>query len=169
MAELAFVVGFGLSAKAARDVGKAQNANAVAQALQLEQRARVTRGASQRAAIRELDVAENIQSRALALAAASGAGVTNPTVLNILADIEAEGEYRSLTQLYTGEDEARGMEAQAKSLRRTGSALARAGKIKAIATILSGVSEWQSRYGGAPAAIADEGDPTAITSSFGRF
>ena len=147
MAELAFVVGFGLTAKAARDEGKARKALAFDQARQLEQRAGVTRGASQRAAVRELDVAENIQSRALALAAASGGGVTNPTVLNILADIQAEGEYRSLTQIFTGEDEARGMEAQARSLRNTGSALARSGNLKAAGTILQGVSTWQSRYG----------------------
>ena len=147
MAELALVAGVALGAKAARDRGKAEKASAFDQARQLEHRAGVTRGASQRAAVRELDVAENIQSRALALAAASGAGVTNPTVLNIMADIQAEGEYRSLTQIFTGEDEARGMEAQAKSLRNTGVALARAGDFTAASTILSGVSTWHSRYG----------------------
>lgn len=147
MGELAFIVGIGLTAKAQREAGKEGKAEAFFQAGQLEQRAGVTRGASQRAAIRELDVAENIQSRALALAAASGGGVTNPTVLNILADIEAEGEYRSLTQLYTGEDEARGMEAQAVSLRRTGRAKEKIGNLKSVGTILTGVSEWQSRYG----------------------
>lgn len=48
-----------------------------------------------------------IQSRALALAAASGGGTTDPTVVNVIKNIAGEASYRSSVALYGGEEKAR--------------------------------------------------------------
>lgn len=52
---------------------------------------------------------EYMHSRALAVAAASGAGVDDPGVVKVLADINAEGEYRVMSKLWAGQNEAEGL------------------------------------------------------------
>ena len=54
-----------------------------------------------------------LSSRALAVAAASGAGAGDPTVENIIGDIGAEGEFRALSEMFIGEERARGLEMEA--------------------------------------------------------
>ncbi len=100
--------------------GKAaqQAANARAQALehqakQAEQAAGQERAASQRASSEQRRQARLVESRALAVAAGSGAGAGDPTVENILGEIGAEGEFRALSELFIGEERARGLETQA--------------------------------------------------------
>lgn len=66
-----------------------------------------TRASAQRAALEESRQAELKASRAVAVAAAGGGGVDDPTVINILEDIEAEGAYRSAVAMYEGESLAR--------------------------------------------------------------
>ena len=53
-------------------------------------------------------------SRAQAVAAAGGGSLADPTIVNLMGDLEAESEYRALTRLYEGEEEARGLEVGAK-------------------------------------------------------
>jgi hypothetical protein len=84
-----------------------------------------------------------LQSRALALAAASGGGASDPTVMNIIGNLGGEGSYRKAQALYEGE-------AQARALR-----------LKATSDIVSGEI-------GAQASLA-EGRSTMITGSASAF
>lgn len=98
------------------------------------------RATSQRAAIEERRQARLMQSRARAVAASSGAGVDDPTVLNIMSDLEAEGEYRALTRMYEGETAAQSLDLEGKERRR-------AARGQSIATVLSGAATFASKYG----------------------
>ncbi len=117
------------------------------QASQLEAQAGLERASSQRQAIDEKRQARLASSRALAVAAASGAGADDPTVVNAIAGIEGEGEYRALTALYNADQEALGMEAQAKANRRAAKATKTAGLLKGAGTILSAGSSLYDRFG----------------------
>jgi len=89
-------------------------------ASQLEDKAGFNRAISQRAAAEEQRQAEFIQSRALAVAAASGGGASDPTVVNLIADLEEEGLRKALNQMATGETESRFLDRQAFMKRKEG-------------------------------------------------
>lgn len=118
------------------------------QADQLDANAGLERASSQRAAIDERRQARLVASRGLALAAASGGGADDPSVVNALAGIEGEGEYRALTALYNGDQSAAGMEADAAAKRRGAKSVKTAGLIKAAGSILSTGASVYDRYGG---------------------
>jgi hypothetical protein len=136
----------------------AQKQAAESQAMQLEQNAGQARAISQREAAERRRSVRYAQSRVKALAASSGAGASDPTVVNLIADLEGEGEMGALAALYEGEEQARGMEYSAKVARRTGQAASTAGALRAGGTILGAASSWYDKYGGG-------GAPGALTSS----
>lgn len=72
-----------------------------------DRQAGVVIAASQRTAAEERRQADLIASRALAVAAASGGGVSDPTVVDILARTRGEGAFRAQVALYEGEERAR--------------------------------------------------------------
>lgn len=121
--------------------GKAESKALKEEARQLDAKAGTTRATSQRDAIEEARKARLLSSRAVAVAAASGGGVDDPTVLNILAGIEGEGEYRMNAALYGGEEEALGMEAAANARRREAKNVRKASKFSAAGSILGGASD----------------------------
>lgn len=132
--------------------GTILSANSQAKALrkeaqQLDIQAGAERATSQRSAMEERRQARLTASTALARAAASGAGASDPTVINLIAGLEGEGEFRALTQLYNGEEEARGLEAQARARRKEAKNAKRAGYIGAASTILSAGSTMADRFG----------------------
>ncbi len=102
--------------------GRAEKKAAISDAKQLQYRAGQTRASAQRAAGEERRDARYLSSRARAVAAASGAGASDPTVVNLLADIEAEGEYNALARMYEGEESARGDQYAARARRSEGNA-----------------------------------------------
>jgi hypothetical protein len=117
------------------------------------QQAKAAEAESQREAIDVKKKSKLLASRAMAVAAASGAGTDNVTVENLIGDINAEGEYQKLAALYSGDTDARlARYASASSLRgaRTarseGSATRAAGYANAGSTVLTGASDWYSRY-----------------------
>lgn len=118
-------------------------------ARQYRQNANAARVTSQYQAAEERRQARYATSRGAAVAAASGGGVSDPTVVNTLADIEAEGEYRALMALYNGEQEARGLERAAQAKSREGTAALFAGVAGGGSTLLSGGVDWYEKYGGA--------------------
>lgn len=117
------------------------------EAAQLEAGAGRERASSHRAAMEEKRQARLAASRGLALAAASGGGADDPTVVNLLAGIEGEGEYRALSALYEGDQTALGMEAEAAARRRGAKSTKKAGLVKAAGTILSSGASMYDRYG----------------------
>ncbi len=118
------------------------------QADQLDGQASNDRASSQRKAIDERRQAKLVNSRALAVSAASGASTDDPTVVNLMAGISGEGEYRALSALYDGETSAQSKEAQAESDRRQAKAVKTAGALKAAGSIISAGSSLFDRYGG---------------------
>jgi hypothetical protein len=108
-------------------------------AKQLRYAAGQTRASSQRAAAEERRRARLLDSRARAVAAKSGGGVGDPSVMNLRADIAAQGEYRALSRLYEGETEAGSLEVEAHERRR-------ATRGRSIATILDAASTFASKY-----------------------
>lgn len=128
------------SARGYEEAGAAARVSAEYQAAQLNQNAGQSVAAAQRAAAEERHKSRLVQSRALAVAAASGAGASDPTTVNIISDIAAEGHYRGLMDMYAGEDKARLLRAQASGVRYTGAANERAGQISAEGSIIAGDS-----------------------------
>lgn len=75
---------------------------------------------SQRRAIEERRMGDVAASRALAVAAASGGGVSDPTIVKLMADTQGEAFYRASVSLYEGEAEARQLRLNAQAKRLEG-------------------------------------------------
>jgi hypothetical protein len=106
MAYLAYI-GMAIQAASKYQQGKSAKKQAFVQAGQI-------RATGERDAELKRKQARLLSSRGLAVAAASGAGASDPTVVNQLADIEAQGEYNALGTLYESEDAARDLEYSGK-------------------------------------------------------
>lgn len=130
--------------------GNAAADAANSEARQLQYRAGQTRASTQRSAIDARRQSRYAISRGRAVAAKSGAGVTDPTVINTLADVSAEGEYAALTRMYEGEDAAIGMEATARARKREGRAARTVGYLRAASSVLTGGGDnsMLAKYGG---------------------
>jgi len=117
--------------------GRAADANARFQAAQMEQQAGQERASAQREAIAKRREAKLAASRVMALA---GGGAGDAGIINILGDIEAQGEYNAQSALYSGEERALGYEVGATSRRMEGKAAKTGSLMKAGNTLLSGFS-----------------------------
>ena len=148
----AIPIGLAVAGTALSAGGTILGANAEArelrkEAAQLDIRAGLERASSHRQAIDERRQARLAASRGLAVAAASGGGADDPTVVNELAKIEGEGEFRALSALYSGEESARGTESEADAKRRAAKSTKKAGLIGAAGSVLSAGSSLYGRYG----------------------
>lgn len=126
--------------------GKQQNDLARFEAGQMEANAKAERAASQRVADDERKRSDYLQSRATALAASSGGAANDPTIENIIAGLDSEGEYRALSALYNGEQAAQGMEMGAGVRRIEGRNAVRASKWQAANTLMSKGSSLYDKY-----------------------
>jgi hypothetical protein len=141
--------GLGLTLLSAHQASRYSSAMGKAQSKAFKAEANAEKVRGQHAAVEERRQARFAQSRALAVAAASGAGASDPTVMNTIGDLEAEGEYRALTSLFNGEQRARSQTMQANIARSEG----RAGSVSALmqggATLLNNgmVTDWLEKYG----------------------
>lgn len=114
-------------------------------AIQLEQQANEEEVTAQRKAIEYKRISRLQQSRALALAAASGGSAHDPTVVDNLADIGEVGEYNALTALYEGSTAASTYRYQAELTRSDANVYKqqakhtkKQGNLTALATVLGG-------------------------------
>lgn len=146
------------TSKAYKAAANSSVKNAKFEADQLNRQAGQERAASQRQAIEEKRAANKAINRAKLLAASSGAGATDPDIINIVGNIAAEGEYNALARLYTGEETARGLEDQAAAVIYNGKSEAAGYKSYAkayksaatgegIGTLLSGGVSFFEKYG----------------------
>lgn len=116
--------------------GRFANANAKLEAQMDRLDANQAQVEGQQQAIAERRRAKLLRSRALAVAGASGAGISgDPTVENILEDIETQGELNALTAMWEGDSMARGLRVRAKATRKSGREAKRAGYLEAAASI----------------------------------
>ena len=166
--------------EAARREGQRRRIAAEFEAAQLEQQAGQSIAVSQRQALDVRRQARLVQSRALALAAASGGGASDPTVVRIMADIAGEGAYRAQVALYGGLEEARRLRMGAKAKRYGGAMAEEAGidaqrtaNTLAVATAFSGAANttMAARYGGTrpPSGSLSGGLLDAGTPSFSSY
>lgn len=125
------------------------------EAAQLRGQAGQSVAAGQHAAREKRRQAELVQSRAIAVAAASGGGVSDPTIVNMLGKIAGEGAYRANLSLYEGEERARVMRMNAAARDYEGALALEAGDmaseaygIQKGASLLKGASSLFSKYGG---------------------
>ncbi len=149
--------------------GADQKAEAKSQALQLEQQGRQEQAYAQRRAGVERHQANLAGSRALAVAASSGGGASDPDVENILGNIAGEGEMRAMSQIYEGDEKARGAGDQAGAARRTGQRAATASYWKAGATIASSAFSYgmAGAGGGAGSTMAEKYGGGLLTQDTG--
>jgi len=122
-----------------------------AQLQQLARERKEDANAAQAEAQREAQIerrkAAQLMSRARAVAAASGAGVSDPSIVNIMTDIDTQGEVNALNAMYTGDTTARGFQRGARSAVREARATRQAGYMAATSTALAGAESWYSKYG----------------------
>lgn len=137
-----------------REVGQRSLELAQFQAGQLRQNANSSLGAAQRSATDIQRNADYVASHALAVAAASGGGASDPTVINLIAQTQGEAAYRKSVALYQGDEQARAMRMQADAgiyggqmAVDKGNQIALASNIGAAATIMRGGASLFSKYG----------------------
>lgn len=153
------------SASASRAAAERQATQDRFQRDQMTQNAGQDIAAAQRKAHNEKVRANMLASRAVAAAGASGGGLTDPSIINLIADIQGEGAYRSNVQLYQGEEQARGslMGADAKNYEAESAIIG--GRQKSNAYLMKGFtgagSTLYSRFGGGGPRAKKTGDDTA--------
>lgn len=145
MAELAAAAAF-MNIVGTLHQGKEADYAARLDAQQMNAKANEERAVAQRRAIQARRRADEARSRAKAVAAASGAGVTDPTVENIMGGLDDRGTFNVLSELYEGEATAQGLEFGAKQARRQGKNARRQSYFKAGASILESGTSLYDRY-----------------------
>ncbi len=128
--------------------GKEAKRSGKLESVELEKRASTRRAVGHRDAAEERRNADLAYSRALAVAAASGAGVSDPTVVKLFADLQAEGDYRVLSRLFVAEDEAQGIAYRSKVALREGKARSKLSKYQAASSALGAGESFADAYGG---------------------
>lgn len=109
------VVGQQQQAQAAQVAAKEKQNELNYESAQLRQQAGQDQASAQRAAEVQRHQAAVMQGRVQAVAAASGASATDPTVLNLQGGIAAKGDYAARAAIYEGDTSAEGKDAAAKA------------------------------------------------------
>ena len=133
------LIGSSKASSAASGVGAAYNQEAQFEATQMRQQAGQEIAASQRTAFDQARTARLVASRAQAVAAASGGGATDPTVLKVISDINGEGVYRAGVALYGGKEKARVLEMGAETKTYEGEVAAAGGEMRSSAYQIAGL------------------------------
>jgi hypothetical protein len=123
-----------------RSSGAARQAASEFEAKQLDIEAEQAVGIGMRGAADETRKARLVESAALARAAASGAGASDPTVMNIIARTAGEGAYRASVAMYEGEAQARLDRLRAAGARYEGAVAAAGGEAAGKSSDLAGAS-----------------------------
>jgi len=142
------VVGSVVSAVGTIAAGQASRRDAEFQAKQLDIQAKAEFAAGQREAEEIERNKKLVLSRQQALAAASGMGADDPTIVTIAAETAGYGKYQELSALAAGEMRQRQAQYAAASARATGRADAAGAWFSGAGTIIGGFANaFQERYG----------------------
>ena len=126
-----------------------------------EERAKKSIISGQQKMLYERHKGDLVTSRALALSAAGGGDATDPTSLNIIADIKGESAFREAAAMYTGEEDARILRMGGEIAKEEAEASASAYQIGALSSALSGGATLFDRFGG-----SQPGVPTATERGY---
>lgn len=159
-------------ARAAKAGGERKQLAAEFNAWNLDRQAGIATAIAQRNAEEEIRQGDVAASRALAVAAASGAGASDPTIAKILADTKGMAAYRASVALYEGDEQARQFRIAGISERLGGvgavedaNAQVKAYRLKSMGTIArTGVSLYTKYGAGGP---KGSGDAALIADSQG--
>jgi hypothetical protein len=129
--------------------GAAANNSAKFEAQQMDMRAKEETAAAQRDAIAKRREGAIINSRAQALAAASGAGAGNdaPTIVKLMSDTSGEAEYNAGSAMYGGLSRAAGLRDSAKGRRAEGKASLLGSVFGGFGTMAKGASTFANAKG----------------------
>ncbi|AXV15122.1 hypothetical protein CYG48_05055 [Neorhizobium sp. SOG26] len=127
--------------------GREANARAQYEAKVQEQQADEAYAASQRDAAEKYRQGRLMLSQQRAAIAGSGGDLTDPSVLDIMGDTAAEIDLAARTDIYKGDQQARGYNDAAKNSRISGKNALNASYISAAGSLFSGVSNMYSRFG----------------------
>lgn len=126
---------------------QANSDNYAAGILQQEAGASVASGIQ--GAIADKRYTNYVASSAAARSASSGTTGTSPSILNVIGNIQSQGEYKALTSIYTGEDRAQELLTRANQFKYEGKASRTSGWLSGISSVLSGGVNWYDKYKGA--------------------
>lgn len=136
------IAGSAASAVGTYAAGKAEKQNQDFMAAQEDMRAKEETAAAQRDAIAKRREGAIVNSRAQALAAASGAGagMDAPSIVKIMADTAGEAEYNAGTVMYGGKSRAAGLRDSARGRRAAGKASLLGGTLGGFGQAASGAA-----------------------------
>lgn len=149
--------------RAARIAGERARYAAEFQAWQADEQGKLAIAIAQRRAMEERRQTDIMASRALAVAAASGGGVSDPTIINMLAKAKGEGAYRAQVALYEGEAKARELRLSAAASRVSGAEAVVDGirtetgyQLSGLGSLVRGGASLYQKYGnGGPSGDSD--------------
>jgi hypothetical protein len=147
MAELGLLAS-AISAAGSIASGIASKNAADFQAEQQEMQGKEEFAASQREADQKRKESNYVQSRQQALAAASGGGAADPTIVRLMTQTAQQGEMNAQTSLYVGENRKRGLFDAAKGTRLTGRANLVGSFLSASGDLAGGFGKYyENKYG----------------------
>lgn len=127
--------------------GKEARAIAESEALQLEDRAQMSRAIGSRQAERVRKASERIRARQQSLLAASGFSASDAGSIAIDAATVKESSISEMLAVAQAEDEARQDEERARITRKAGKSAKQASYLAAGRTLIEGAVSWRERYG----------------------
>ena len=150
-------------------IGQVQSGRAAKDAADLQAQMAETQGnevnaAKQRQALEAKRQGRLATSRARALAANSGAGADDPTVMNIMGDLETQSEYNAMSRLYEGQAAQNNLQLQARASRAMGKQARNQAILQATGTLLDGGSSLYERFGQPDAALQKPGQRSPAPS-----
>lgn len=146
------------TASAQRNAGKAAQNEADYEAQMANIQAGQEQAASQRTMLDKQREKELAQSTLQARAASSGGGALDPSVVNIMGDLESQGTLNEQNALYTGDSKAAALRQSAALKTYSGQVANANGQQASTATLVSGASSMLAKY--APSASpSDDYDP----------
>lgn len=140
-------IGTGISVLGTIQAGREAEAQANYQAKVQEMQADEAQAASQRDAAEKYRQGRLMLSQQRAAIAGSGGALDDPSVIDIMADTDAEADLAARTDIYRGEQQARGYNDAAVNSRISGQNARKASYISAAGNLFSGVSNMYSRFG----------------------
>lgn len=150
-----------LSFASAKKEGDAVASASEASARNYEQTAGQERAAAQREMEEARRQGRYVSSAITARAAASGGGVNDPTVINLLGDAGKVAEIDARTAYYQREQSARNLEYAADVSRAQGAAAQEGAVLKGLTSALGAGSSLYGQFGGADA-------PNSLAGSYTR-
>lgn len=139
-----------VAAKSAHDEGQAMSRASSQEAEMARQKGVQETALAYDRARSERASADAFQSDLIAKASAFGGGTADRSVLDMMIDADARGEYNAMTQIFEGQARQRDLNIQASMAEFQGRSARRAGNMKAFSTILDTATTMGNMYVNAP-------------------